>query len=161
MTTNTTAVRTRPATDTDRPFLRQAYAYTRLAELAAVPWTDEQKAAFCGHQFEAQDTDYRRRWPGGRFLVVEVDGERAGRLYLGELPDELRIIDIALLPTFCGRGIGTTLLRDALAEAAARGVKAVLGVEHRNPARRLYERLGFVETGHDQVYARLEWRAVS
>ena len=156
-----TAVRTRPATDADRPFLLQVYAHTRVAELAVVPWTDEQKAAFCVHQFEAQDADYRGRWPDGRFLVVEVDGERAGRLYLGDLPDELRIIDIALLPAFCGRGVGTSLLQEALAEAAARGVKAVLSVEHWNPARRLYERLGFVETGRDDVYARLEWRAVS
>jgi ribosomal protein S18 acetylase RimI-like enzyme len=68
---------------------------------------------------------------------------------------------MALLPAFCGRGIGTTLLRDIQAEAAGRGVAAVLHVEHWNPARRLYDRLGFVETGRDEIYSRMEWRAVS
>jgi len=35
----------------------------------------------------------------------------------------------------------------------------VLHVEHNNPARRLYDRLGFQPVSSDEVYVRMEWRA--
>ena len=57
--------------------------------------------------------------------------------------DEIRIVDIALLPEFCNRGIGTTLLRGLQSEAAAAGKPLRIHVERFNPAMRLYERLGF------------------
>ena len=157
----TPAITLRPVTDADRPFLLTVYEHTRGPELARVPWTVAQKAAFCAQQFQAQDTDYRSRWPRGRSLVVEADGEPAGRLYLGATAHELRVVDIALLPAYCGRGIGTALLRNVQAEAAARGVPVVLHVENWNPARLLYDRLGFVAVQRDDVYTRMEWRAVS
>ena len=53
------------------------------------------------------------------------------------------MIDIALLPDHRGRGIGARLLRDVLHEATAAGLPVRLSVERSNPARSLYERLGF------------------
>ena len=149
----------RDSTEADRQLLFEVYAHTRAAELAAAPWTTEQKHAFVVHQFLAQDADYRARWPHGRFLVVEAGGEPVGRLYLGETAEEVRVIDVALLPRHCGRGIGTAIMRDVLADAARRGLAVVLHVEHWNPARRLYERLGFTEAGRGDVHVRMEWRA--
>lgn len=148
----------RPSTAEDQPFLFRVYAHTRAPELEHVPWTAEEKTAFCAQQFLAQDEDYRSRYVGARFLVVEADGEPAGRLYVGEADGELRILDVALLPEWYGRGIGTHLLTGLLAEAREKGLTAVLHVEHFNEgARRLYDRLGFVETARGEVYARMEW----
>ena len=56
-------------------------------------------------------------------------------------------MDIALLPEYRGRGIGTALLEELLVEADATGRRVTIHVERFNPARRLYERLGFVEAG--------------
>jgi ribosomal protein S18 acetylase RimI-like enzyme len=42
-----------------------------------------------------------------------------------------------------GQGFGQTLLRAMIAEAARRGLRLCLNVRHTNPARRLYERMGF------------------
>ena len=42
-----------------------------------------------------------------------------------------------------GQGVGGRLLSALLAEAARRGVGLCLNVRHDNPARRLYERIGF------------------
>jgi ribosomal protein S18 acetylase RimI-like enzyme len=126
-----------------------------------VPWTEEAKQAFLRMQGEAQDADYRRKWPDARYLVVEVDGEPVGRLYrrdiVDEDPPELRLMDIALLPQWRNRGIGSALLDALLAEATARGLTVTLHVERWNPARTLYERLGFVDRGEDDVYGRMEW----
>jgi ribosomal protein S18 acetylase RimI-like enzyme len=149
----------RPATADDREFLYSVYAQTRTEELSVLPWTDEQKHAFLRTQFDAQDTYYHQVHADARFLIVTRDGERIGRLYLARLPDELRVIDIALLPEHRGAGVGSRLISDVISEAATAGIGVGLHVESWNPARRLYERLGFrtVETG--QIYDKMELAA--
>jgi GNAT superfamily N-acetyltransferase len=66
--------------------------------------------------------------------------------------------DIALLPEYCNRGIGTTLLRDLQSEAAAAGKPLRIHVERFNPTLRLYERLGFRQIDDRGVYLFMEWR---
>ena len=133
----------RPVKSGDRDFLLHLYGTTREEELALVPWTDGEKAAFLGMQFDAQAVAYREAYPDGEFLVVLLDGDPAGRLYLGRLPGELRLIEIALLPEHRGRGIGTALIAAIVSRAERDGVDVGLHVEPWNPAKRLYELLGF------------------
>ena len=155
----------RPAVDADRPLLFELYAASRADELARVAWSDEQKTAFLEHQFQAQDADYKERRPDAEFLVVEWDGEPVGRLYRTMLDGpngrELRVMDIALLPQWQGRGIGSSLLEDVIAEADRAGVPVTLHVERWNRAVKLYERLGFVERGRSDVHLLLERKPVS
>lgn len=150
------SVRLRAATAVDEPLLFAVYAASREAELALTDWTQEQRLAFVTMQHRAQAAAYRERHPDGRFSVVEHLGEGIGRLYLASLPGELRVLDIALLPEWCGRGIGTALLADVFAEADRDEVMVSLHVEAWNPAIRLYHRLGFVEAGRNDVYVRME-----
>ena len=72
------------------------------------------------------------------------------------LPDEVRLDRVFLLPECQNRGIGTRLVRDVLAEARAAGLPVRLRVFRVNPARRLYERLGFVATGETDTHALME-----
>jgi len=146
------ALALRPERPDDRPLMFALFAQSRAAEMALVDWTAAQQQAFLEHQFAAQTEAYRGAYAGGRFDVVELDGLAIGRLYLADLGEELRIVDIALLPMWCGRGIGSALLADVLAEADAAARPVSLHVEHWNPARRLYERLGFVPVSEDSVY---------
>ena len=85
-----------------------------------------------------------------------MDGEPAGRLYVHRGPSDIRIMDIALAPAFRGRGIGTGLLRTLIVEAEESGRKLSIHVETNNPARRLYERLGFRPAGEHGVYVLME-----
>jgi ribosomal protein S18 acetylase RimI-like enzyme len=62
------------------------------------------------------------------------------------------------LPEFRNRGIGGRLLRDLQEEAASAGKRVGIHVEKQNPARRLYERLGFAMTQPGDVYDLMEWR---
>jgi GNAT superfamily N-acetyltransferase len=146
----------RPATPEDYAFLERVYASTRADELAPLPWSAEQKAAFLAQQFAAQSAHYAEHYPDASFDVVLVDGEPAGRLIVARGVAEIRVVDIALLPEHRGRGIGTALLEPILAEADERGATVVVHVEQFNPAMRLYERLGFVPAGEVGVYLRLE-----
>lgn len=150
------SVRLRAATAADEPLLFAIYAASREAELSQTDWNEEQRLAFVTMQHRAQAAAYRERHPAGRFLVVEHLGEGIGRLYLSRLDGELRVLDIALLPEWCGRGIGTALLVDVFAEADRDGVMVSLHVEAWNPAIRLYHRLGFVEAGRNDVHIRME-----
>jgi ribosomal protein S18 acetylase RimI-like enzyme len=83
--------------------------------------------------------------------VVEVSGERAGRLRITRTAGGIELNGIQLLPRFQSRGIGTAVVEDLKTQAAAAGIPLDLGVEKDNPdARRLYERLGFLHTRRDR-----------
>jgi ribosomal protein S18 acetylase RimI-like enzyme len=147
----------RPATASDRALLRDVYASTRAQELDQVAWAPGQREAFVQMQFDAQDHEYRRHNPHGDFDVIEIEGVAAGRLYVDRRPGDLRVIDIALLPEHRGRGIGTSLVTDLQRQAEAEGRLVSIHVEARNPARLLYERLGFRVAEDLGVYQRMEW----
>jgi ribosomal protein S18 acetylase RimI-like enzyme len=146
----------RPAEGKDQPFMLRVYASTREPELEASGMPREQWGQFVEHQFEAQSRAYQS-YEDTSFEVVLVAGEPAGRLIVARWPEELRVVDIALLPEYRGRGIGGTLMRQLIEEADDRGVKTSIHVERFNPAQRLYTRLGFrpvAEAG--DVYLLLE-----
>ena len=154
----TPTVTLRPVVAADRELLIAVYASTRAEELAPVPWDDAQKDAFVRMQFAAQDRYWREQKPGAEFCVVLVAGEPAGRLYLDRLAEEIRIVDVALLPAWRDRGIGTRLLRGVLQEGRDAGLPVTIHIEQGNRARGLYERLGFRQIGTAGVYHLMEAR---
>jgi ribosomal protein S18 acetylase RimI-like enzyme len=148
----------RPSGPDDEQFLAAVYASTRAEELAPVPWTAEQKKLFLDQQFHAQDVAYRESYLDASFSVVELDGVPIGRLILTRLEgNELRIVDIALVPEHQNAGFGTRLIRDVLATAEHDDLMVSLHVEVWNPAVRLYERLGFRRVSANEVHLRMEW----
>ncbi len=146
----------RPITPEDDSFLAAVYASTRAEELSVTGWSDAQKAAFCRQQFDAQTAHYAANYPGASFQMIEHGGQPAGRLYVMRWEREIRIIDITLLPAHRGAGLGTKLLRELQEEACAAGRKLSIHVERFNPARQLYERLGFREVEDKGVYLLME-----
>ncbi|HVR40296.1 MAG TPA: GNAT family N-acetyltransferase [Thermoanaerobaculia bacterium] len=152
-------IRYRPATEDDVPFFLRLYATTREDELRQVPWTDEQKRFFVEMQFSAQKAHYEQHYCDAEFLVIEKEGSAIGRLYIDRAPEDICIVDIALMPEHRGSGIGSILLKEILDEAAASSRAVKIYVEHFNPAMRLYERLGFRHIDTNGVYHLMEWRA--
>jgi GNAT superfamily N-acetyltransferase len=149
----------RPATDGDLAFMRAVYGSTREEELAVTGWSREQKDAFLDHQFGAQTQYYREQRPGAVWQIIVIDGHDAGRLVVDRRASEHRIVDIALLPAFRGRGVGGDILRGLQRGAGSGGCLLSIHVERNNPARSLYERLGFLPAGEPgEVYQLMEWR---
>jgi len=146
----------RPITDADMEFLHRLYGTTREDELRQVDWTPEQKAVFVSHQFHAQHQFWQENYDGTSWDLIERDGVPIGRLYVARWPEEIRIVDIALMPEHRGGGLGTRLILELLAEGDASGRRVSIHVELFNPARRLYERLGFVQAGDRGVYLLME-----
>jgi len=147
----------RPIRPDGAAFLYEVYASTRFDELAVVDWDDTQKAAFLHRQCAAQHQFYQERYTRTDFLIILRDAVPVGRLYVARWEDEIRIVDIALLPPYRNTGIGTAILRDVLAEAAVAGKLVRIHVEKCNPALRLYARLGFAPIEDKGVYVFMEW----
>jgi ribosomal protein S18 acetylase RimI-like enzyme len=151
------ALRLRPIRDDDRGFLRRLYGSTRQEELAAVDWIEEEKERFLDFQFAAQHDYYQEQFPDASFDLVLVAGEPVGRLYVDRRADEIRLIDIALLPDSRRRGIGGRLMSRVLDEGRAAGLPVQIHVEQNNPAMRLYDRLGFERVEEQGVYWLMRW----
>ncbi len=141
----------------DLPFLRLLYGSTREEEMALTGWSTEQKQEFLDMQFTAQHQHYMQYFARASFDIIEFDGEPVGRLYLDRRDDEIRIVDIALLPAYRGRGIGSRFLDDIMTEARDKKRVVRIHVENFNPALHFYENLGFRHMDTNGVYHLLEW----
>jgi RimJ/RimL family protein N-acetyltransferase len=145
----------RAMTPADRDFLRVLYRSLREEELARLPaeWVEP----FLDQQFDAQMHHYTTYYDTNRYTIIESGGRPIGRLFVDRWPSEIRVVDIGLLPEFRGRGIATVLFGQLFEEADRDGLMVSIHVERNNPARRLYERLGFIarEVGNE-VYLLME-----
>ncbi|MGR9107351.1 MAG: N-acetyltransferase family protein [Gammaproteobacteria bacterium] len=149
-------IRLRPMTQADLPFLERLYASTREQELEQTPWNEEQKRQFIAFQFTAQHSHYQQHFADSEFNIVEIEGIPVGRLYLDRRKQEIRVIDIALLPEYRSQGFGSRLLGDLIAEAEHSAKALSIHVEQQNPAMRLYKRLGFRKISEYGIYDLME-----
>lgn len=147
----------RPISDEDLDFLRHLYGTTRADELAMVDWSEAEKTEFVRFQFHAQHTFYMEQFPDASFDLVLEEGEPVGRLYVDRRVDEIRLIDIALLPEKHRFGIGGGLMRRVLDEGQEAGLPVQIHVERNNPALALYRRLGFEVVEDQEVYYLMKW----
>ena len=155
-------VHLRPITDDDLEVLSRIYASTREEEMKRVPdWSAAQVKAFLEQQFMAQHEYYHKNYLGADFRVIEQEGQVIGRLYVQKdfMNREVRIIDVTLLPPWRNRGIGSGLLEALMQEAARLHRPLTIHVESYNPAKQLYERLGFKKVSETNgVYHLMEWQ---
>jgi GNAT superfamily N-acetyltransferase len=152
-------VELRPVSESDNEFLLSIYASTREDELAQAEWAEGQKEMFIRWQFDLQRREYSARFPDAAYHVIVVDEQRAGRIWVGADDEQIRLLDIALLPQFQNRGVGTVLLRHLMDEAthAGKALRHMVFVLNNN-ADRFYERLGFTVIEDLGAYRHMEWR---
>ena len=137
--------------------MRGLYVSTREEEMTHFPFDEAQKKAFLDQQFAAQFEHYGIHYPTCERHIIEKDGQPVGRLWVDEWRDQIRLVDIALMPEWRGSGIGSALLHDVLARGAAAGKPVTIHVEAFNPALRLYQRLGFEKVDTNGVYFLMRW----
>lgn len=150
----------RPVTSADDHFLLSVYHSTRADELSQAAWQEGQEELFVKWQFDLQRREYDARFPDADYFVIQVDDRPAGRIWIGRDTEQIRLLDIALLPEFQNRGAGTLLLRRLIDEAreAGKPLRHMVFVLN-NEAHRFYERLGFVVIEDLGAYKHMEWRA--
>lgn len=149
-------LRTRAEIYDDQDFLMELFASTRSVELGMFG-TDEQKRAFVSMQFSA----LTRCYPKAHSTII-LDGQMPiGRTIIDRTPDELRLVDISLLPEYRNRGIGAFLVRQLLAESRESQIPVRLHVFKFGDAVRFYKRLGFQLVEDDGSYLKMEWPQVA
>lgn len=77
-------------------------------------------------------------------------GERVGHVKFRESLETLEVMQLQILPEHQGKGVGGKLMCQLIEKVEARSRRIVLSVLKRNPAKRLYERMGFQVTGEDE-----------
>ena len=149
----------RPATEADYEDLVRVYASSRADELAqVVGWDDAQKLEFCRSQYNAQKSEYDARFPEAEYDVVLLDGRTAGRIWIGRDEQEIRLLDIALLPEARNQGVGAVLVRALMEESRSSGKRLRHMVFILNEqALRFYKRLGFRVFEEMAGYLHMEW----
>jgi ribosomal protein S18 acetylase RimI-like enzyme len=152
------ALSLRPEQPEDQAFLFELYSTTRQEELDAWGWPPELRGPFLKMQFQASQ-GYHTAFPTADFQIVLLNGRSAGRLVVNHAPEDVRIVDIALLPEHRNAGIGSTLVQRTCDEAAARRKPVRLCVLKSNRAQRLYARLGFVTTSQTELHLEMQWCA--
>lgn len=133
----------RPVNEDDLEFLFRVYASTRQEEMRLTGWEEREIETFLRMQFQLQHTQYMRGYQNPTFDIIVAGGEPAGRFYVDRNKEEYRLIDIALLPEFRGRGIGGALLDALVGEAEEAGGPVTLHVEKNNPVLGHYRQIGF------------------
>ncbi|MGA2660782.1 MAG: GNAT family N-acetyltransferase [Verrucomicrobiota bacterium] len=160
MRTDLLGITLRPERPEDEVFRFELYASTRQEELDAWGWAPGLRASFLELQFKAQQA-CRLQFPQADFQMVLLAGRAIGRLVVDRAADEFRLVDIALLPQHQNTGLGTALIQELMAEAAAAGKPLRLTVLKGHRAARLYQRLGFAKTGESDLHEQMEWLAGS
>lgn len=135
---------------TDEPFLWKMLYRALFIPPGATPLPKE-------IIFQPELAKYVENWglDGDRGLIAVLEDERTlvGTVWLrrfksnnpgyGYINDSIPELSIAVLPKYCGRGIGTKLLTKLLSQVKDRYSAVSLSVSPNNPAFRLYCRLGF------------------
>jgi GNAT superfamily N-acetyltransferase len=108
---------------------------------------------------EARQTEsFAQEWAVAEVRIIVAAGHDAGWLQLATKGEALFLKQLYLDRSFHNQGIGTWVVKSIIAEAASAGQAVILGVAKINPARRLYERLGFHITyeARHKLYMRFE-----
>jgi ribosomal protein S18 acetylase RimI-like enzyme len=149
----------RPEGPHDGDFLYALFRSHSLPVFAPLVMDDAGREALIRMQFNAQIASYRAQNPDARFDVVEIDGTAVGRLVVGGRAQQAWIVDIALLPEACGKGIGTALLSGVMARLGQQAKAVRCMVLFTNQASlRMFRRAGFVTVDSTQPFLLLEWR---
>ena len=127
----------RPARADDYDFALGLYLETiKPYTVAYMAWDEAVEAA-----------RFARLWIPANTRIIMRDAVAIGWLAASERADDIFLQQIYIVPAYQGHGIGTEVMQSLLTQWNATGKPIVLGVLKNNPARRLYERLGFAVAG--------------
>jgi len=141
--------RLRAAIEEDEEFFRTLFAQTNVT-LQSLPL--ELQAALLDMQYRGREMTYSAQYPDAKdSMICFEDGTPIGRRLVHRSEVGFRVIDLAILPQWQGRGIGTGVLAELAQQSRETGVKLSLRMVKENPALRLYSRLGFETVAADEI----------
>jgi len=132
----------RPASSDDYDFLRALHRNT-MKDYVEKTW---------GWDEEDEEKRFKESFDPDKLSVVVVEGSDAGMIVVEDKGTELFLSKIQILPEYQGRGLGTIIVNDLIKKARQRMIPVALQVLKVNPAKKLYERLGFMQIGETETH---------
>jgi ribosomal protein S18 acetylase RimI-like enzyme len=105
-----------------------------------------------GWDEERQRQLFRESFEIERAMIIVFEGKDTGLLDVTEKETETVLISIRLLPEFQNKGIGTKIIQDILEKSHGKNKPVRLQVLKINPAKKLYNRLGFKIFGETETH---------
>jgi len=140
----------------DGDFLRSVYAAARWPDVSVLGLSEDDTEAFLQWQFDAQVSHFDASFPDATHCVVLLGAEAVGELVVDRSTDEIRVVEIALLPAFRHLGIGSVLVRRLFEEADGKRLPVRCHVVQDEEARGFWEHVGLKAQGLDGVHVAME-----
>jgi len=139
-------IETRKATRDDKGFLWELKVASMREYVEVVyGWDDALQYGFFEKGFHPEDIH-----------ILRCDKLDMGMYELQERDEEWFLARIEIMPEFQGRGIGTTIIQRMIDLVSKTGKPLRLQVFKVNPAQKLYERIGFLQTGETKTHVTME-----
>ena len=151
------SIELKPATADDEKFLVTVYKSSRGDDLRELGWDEDRVNEFLEMQYQAQRTFDQTDHAQASDQIILLAGKPVGRLFVESTADEVRCVDLSLLPEFRTCGIGTFLVRKLQRQAAAANKPLRSQVIRFSRAINLFERLGFIRTSETGTHFQMEW----
>jgi GNAT superfamily N-acetyltransferase len=140
----------RPADETDRDFVRLIYFSTQRHIIEALfGWRGD----------DVEEEKFASFYDMSATSIIVYDGVDVGWTTVQTRPDHIELEHLYLTPARQGHGIGSNIVHSLIEHAQVAALPLRLATAKMNRARRLYERLGFVETETDEFKVYMEWRS--
>ena len=98
----------------------------------------------------AQENGFQQQWNQMQVRIITLDGADVGWVQTIRQEEGLFVAQIIVEHRFQRRGIGTEIMKRLILDAEQIGLPVLLSVVKINPARTLYQRLGFHVTDEDE-----------
>ena len=148
----------RPVGKADQEFLDELYFASREDLHQAVP-----DAALLRQLIAMQHATYQaglqENFPDAEYWVLQQEGRPIGRAVVHRSPEDLRLLDLAVVPSARRAGAAKAVVRALQAAASSCKLPLTLAVGKANhPACNLYLGLGFTVQSADHVLVQMAWR---
>jgi len=144
----------RPVTAADQQFLFALHRAAMGPYVTAIfGWDEAVQLGFHDRWFQRQQQGGQAAWT----WIIVADGDDVGVVQVHDEADHLYLSRIEVLPGWQGHGVGSGVIRALQALAHTRRRPVRLHVFDLNPARRLYERLGFRVIGQAEGRCLMQW----
>ena len=148
----------KPATPEDVPYIRQVIVDTVAEQLGAAHWPEPARSHLLGVQYASRRQTIAATFPGAVDYIPLLDGEPAGWYTIAEYDQEIRPIEMMIVPEHRSKGICSAILQGCIERSRDTGRPVRFSVSVSNPrARILYERLGFRRAGGDEAFDFMEY----
>ena len=135
----------RPATPDDYDFLYDLLVAT-MKEYVDALW---------GWEDAYQQQRFRNKFIPQQYQIITVDQRDVGAMAVERDDAQWFLAEIQILPAHQNDGIGTLVIEDLVRQARQQDLPTALQVLKINPARRLYERLGFYQSGETETHIQM------